>query len=463
MSEFVTSGELESLIENKDSLLVFDLRLKEKYESGHILGSVHAVCDAQAKETIMPKIPKNVKIVLIDDDGKMSSEIASMMRSFGLDAYYLKDGIGSWDKKLVTGTPSDAISPDDLWEKLESDNLYLLDVRNTDEFSDFRIPGSVNVPLDGLFDSEKIYQMPKDKEIVTICPHGNRAMLASFALARNGIKSHVLQDGLAGWSQVLNHTKAADSPVVIQIEKVGKGCLSHMVISQSDAIVIDPLFPPSKYQTIAKEYGAKIIKILDTHQHADHVSSAQQLSESTGAPIYESRYEKWDRQANMLEDGQTIPFGNSKLKVIHTPGHTPGSLCYLVDDKYVFTGDILFIESIGRPDLRDEAESFASQLYDSLHNKLLRLAPDTVVFPTHHGVNVKPVGGIYSTTIAKASQHDVLKISKDDFVKQVVAITVPRPMNYQRIIQINKGSEPLNLHEIPDLELGPNRCSISSV
>lgn len=461
MSDFVTSEELENLIQNNPSLLIFDLRLKEKYESGHVSGSVHAVCDARAKETIMPLIPKNVKIVLIDDDGKMSSEVASMMRSFGLDAHYLKDGIGSWNKKLVTGMPSDTISPDNLWEKLGSDNLYLLDVRNTDEFSDFRIPGSVNIPLDKMF--EKISDIPKDKEIVTICPHGNRAMLAAFALARNGIKSHVLQDGLAGWSQVLNHVQAADDPTIIQIEKVGKGCLSHMIISEGDAIVIDPLFPPSKYQNIAKEYGAKIIKILDTHQHADHVSSAQQLSEVTDAPMYESIYEKWDIQANMLQDGQTISFGKSQLKVIHTPGHTPGSLCYLVDDKYVFTGDILFIESIGRPDLRDEAESYALQLYDSLHNKLLKLAPDIIVFPTHHGVNVKPVDGIYSTTIAKASQHDVLKLSKEDFVKQVVAITVPRPMNYQRIIQINKGSETLNMPEIPDLELGPNRCSISSI
>ena len=123
----------------------------------------------------------------------------------------------------------------------------------------------------------------------------------------------------------------------------------------------------------------------------------------------------------------------------------------------------MFIESIGRPDLRDNAEEFALELYDSLHNKVLKLPTETIVFPTHHGTSVVPDDGIFSTTIGKTREHDVLKLSKEEFVKQVVSIAVPRPMNYQRIIQINKGSIPLTQDEIPDLELGPNRCSISGV
>ncbi|MCV0392707.1 MAG: MBL fold metallo-hydrolase [Nitrosopumilus sp.] len=457
----ITSDELYSSLQKKEPLLLFDLRLLETYSSGHIEGSVHAVCDAKSKETIMPKIPKNVKIILIDEDGSMSSEISSMMRSFGLDAYFLKDGMKGWDKELVKGHPPVTIKPEDLWNKLSDDNVFLLDVRDKDEFSDFQIPGSVNIPLPDVFISENISKIPQDKEIITICPHGNRAMIATFALARNGLQSHVLEGGLAGWSQVLNSKTVAQNPDVIQIEKVGKGCLSHMIISKGEAVVIDPLFPPKKYQEIVQQQNAKIVKILDTHQHADHVSSAQQLSELTGATMFESGHEIWDRNTNLLKDGDEILFGDSKIKVIHTPGHTPGSLCYLIDQKYVFTGDILFIESIGRPDLRDQAEEFANHLYDSLHNKILTLLPETLVFPTHHGVTVKPENGVYSTTIEKAKQHDVLQLSKDEFVKHIVSITVPRPMNYQRIIQINKGTIPLTLADIPDLELGPNRCSIA--
>ena len=458
----ITSDNLYDSLQKNDQFLVFDLRLQENYESGHIKGSVHAVCDVNTKETIMPKIPKNVKIVLVDDDGKMAAETSTMMRSFGLDAYFLEGGMKQWSKETVKGNPPSSIKPDELWEKLQDQNVFLLDVRDADEFSDFQIPKSVNIPLKDVFKSKNISKIPKDKEIITICPHGNRAMVATFALARNGIKSHVLEGGLAGWSQVLTATKAAENPTVIQVEKIGKGCLSHVIISEEEAIVIDPLFPVEKYTEIAKQQGVKITKILDTHQHADHLSAAWNLAELTDAVPYESNLEQWDRnKATLLDDKQEIKFGKSKLRVIHTPGHTPGSLCYVIDDKYVFTGDILFVESIGRPDLRDQAEEFAKYLFDSLHNKLLKLKPDTTVFPTHHGQSVTPTNGIYSTTIKKAKQHDILKLSQKEFVKQVVGVTVPRPMNYQKIIQINKGSIPLVAIEIPDLELGPNRCSIA--
>ncbi|MBM2819244.1 MAG: Beta-lactamase domain protein [Nitrosarchaeum sp.] len=458
----VTPDELYNLLQKKEPLLLFDLSSQDAYNEGHINGAVHAVCDARAKDTIMPKIPKNVKLVLVDDDGTISEETAKMMRSFGLDAHYLQGGMKNWNKDLVKGSPPTAITPDKLWKKMQDQNIFLLDVRDSDEFSDFNIPGSVNISLSDLFKFENISNIPRDKEIITICPHGNMAMVATFALARNGIKSHILEGGLAGWSQVLNTVKAAKNPTVIQVEKVGKGCLSHVIVSEDEAIVIDPLYPAEKYLEVARQEGARITKIIDTHQHADHVSAAQQLANLTGATMHESGLEIWNRSYDFLDDKQEITFGKSRLRVIHTPGHTPGSLSYVVDEKYVFTGDILFIESIGRPDLRDKAEEFAGQLYDSLHNKLLKLPSNMIVFPTHHGVSIKPVDEVFSTTIEKAKEHDILKLSKEEFVKQVVSVTIPRPMNYQKIIQINKGTIPLIQTDIPNLELGPNRCSITA-
>lgn len=448
-------------LEKNESVLLFDLRLKSNYESGHIPGAAHAVCDARAKETIMPKLPKDVKIILIDDDGSMAEEIATMMRSFGLGAYFLKGGMKNWSGKIVQGTYHDSIKPITLWDKIKTNNVFLLDVREPDEFSDFKISGSVNIPLRELFTKDISSKIPKDKEIITICPHGNRAMIATFALARNEIKSHTLEGGLAGWSQVLNYTKASANPTVYQIEKVGKGCLSYIVESNGQAIVIDPLFPPEKYQEIAAKEKFEITNVINTHQHADHVSSAKKLSEITNSAWFESGLETWDFKTNFLKDGDEISFGSSKLRTIHTPGHTPGSLSYVIDDRVVFTGDILFVESIGRPDLRDKAKEFASDLYESLHNKLLKLPPGTVVFPAHHGESVKSQNGVFSITIDEAKNHDILKLSKEDFVKEIVNLSIPRPMNYQKIIQINKGSEPLVVENIPDLELGPNRCSVS--
>ena len=456
----LSADQLDQELSQQNPLLLFDLRPKDQFENAHVKGSVHAVCDAQSKQTIMPKIPQNVKTVLISEPEEAARETAQMMRTLGLDAYYLEGGFYSWKGKTEKGQTGKTIAA----EHLESilDQVFLLDVRNEDEFSEYQIPGSVNIPLSKLFDEKTLEKIPKDKTVVTICPHGNRAMVASFALTRAGIDSQTLAEGLAGWNQILIPVTTSSEPKVIQVQKIGKGCLSHVVESNGEAIVIDPLYPFEKYIDIAKQEGFTITKVFDTHQHADHVSAARDLAKKSNAELYLSKYEGYDYDANFVEDNDVINFGNSKLRVIHTPGHTPGSLSYVVDEKYVFTGDILFVESIGRPDLRDKAEEFTEQLYNTLHEKLLPLSDNMLVFPTHHGDNAEATNGAFSTTIKKAKKLPWLDISKQEFIKKVVAITRPRPMNYRKIIAVNKGDLELMHSEIPDLEIGPNRCAVDA-
>lgn len=452
--------QLTEKLSQSKPLLLFDLRSKDQFEKSHVKGSVHAVCDVDAKEKIMSKIPQNAKIILISEPEEIARETAQMMKSFGLDAQYLKGGFSSWKGNTEKGQTGKTISAEQLESQL--DKVFLLDVRNEDEFSEYQIPGSVNISLDNLFDEKTLKHIPKDKTVVTICPHGNRAMVASFALTRAGIDSQTLAGGLAGWNQILKPIYIVQKPKVIQVQKIGKGCLSHVVESNGEAIVIDPLYPSEKYVEIAKEQGFKITKVMDTHQHADHVSAARDLASKANAELYLSKYEGYDYDANFVGDDDVIPFGKSKIKVIHTPGHTPGSLSYVVDNKYVFTGDILFVESIGRPDLRDKAEEFTEQLYNTLHEKLLNLPDNTLVFPTHHGENAKAVNDAFYATIKASKKLQWLDIPKQEFIKKVVAITRPRPMNYRKIIAVNKGELELVNSEIPDLEIGPNRCAIDA-
>ena len=238
----ISSEQLSDYLAQQVPLLLFDLREKENFEKSHIRGSVHAICNTQAKEKIMPKIPKNTKIVLISEPEDLAKETAEMMTSFGLDSYFLGGGFSSWNGELSKGLTGKIITPDELVKKLDS--VFLIDVRDSSEFSEYRIPGSTNIPLEDLFDSEIVEMIPKDKEIVTICPHGNRAMVASYALARSGVDSKTLADGLAGWNQVLKPVTVVKEPTkIIQLQKVGKGCLSHIVESDGKAIVIDPLYP----------------------------------------------------------------------------------------------------------------------------------------------------------------------------------------------------------------------------
>ncbi len=457
----ISPEQLSQDISRQKPMLVFDLRSSEQFEISHVKGSVHAVCNTQAKQTILPKIPKNTKIVLISEPEEISKQVAQMMVEFGLDACYLKGGFSAWMGNLASGKTGNSISPDELASNLEK--VFLLDVRDTDEFSEYQIPGSTNIPLDDLFNPNTLKKIPQNKEIVTICPHGSRAMIASFALARAGIYSQTLEGGLTKWNQVLKPVTVVDEPVqIIQVQKVGKGCLSHVVVSDGEAIVIDPLYPIEKYFEIAKQKGFKITKIFDTHQHADHVSSVRDLAKATGAKLYLSKYEGYDFDANFIGDQDKISFGKTNLKVVHTPGHTPGSLSYVVDGKYVFTGDILFVESIGRPDLRDKAEEFTEELYETLHEKLLRLPHYTMVFPTHHGMDVKSSDDAFYSTIQQSKNLPWLDIPKEEFVPKIIEKTLPRPMNYRKIIAVNKGELELILSDVPDLEIGPNRCAVDA-
>jgi len=452
----ITPEELTQVLQNKSNALILDIRAKENYMNGHISGAANAVCHSmQQKQVIMSKIPPNMKVILIDGDGTEAKQNATMMARFGFDAHYLKDGIKSWEGELVKSTQDTTISGDTLWESIkQNSDVFLLDVREPQEFAEFKIPGAVNIPLSQLFMPSSQTQLPKDKKIVTICSHGNRSMVATFALAQNGLESTSLVGGMSLWNQVLGATVLKENDTtIIQVEKIGP--------SNGEAVVIDPTYPTKRYIEFAQKEGLKITKVIDTHQHADHVSAAKDLAQMAGAKLYLSKLEEYRIESEKIEDGNTIQFGTKQLRVIHTPGHTPGGMSFILDDKYVFSGDILFVEGIGRPDLRDQAEEFAAKLYDTLHNKILKFGDDAKIFPTHHGEGVSPTkGGIFYTTVQNAKKLPLLDLGQAEFVSKVVSITTPRPMNYSMIIKINKGVIPIAPEQIPDLEMGPNRCSI---
>ena len=462
----VSADDLESSLQKKEGVLILDLRPKEKFMEGHIPTSASVAAESpQQKQAMLSKVPAAFKIILVDDGSGEAEQYAGAMARFGYRAYFLKGGIPEWKSGLQKSSQAPVITGDSLYSKINNNDqdIFLLDVREPMEFSEHKIPGAVNIPLGEIFMPDVQNKIPKDKKIVTICSHGNRSMVATFALAQKGIESSSLTGGMALWNQVLYDTiaKKAEDITIIQVEKVGKGCLSHIIGSGGEAAVIDPTHPASKYVEFAQKQGLKITNVIDTHQHADHVSATRELASQTGATLYYSAKEEYKIQAEKLDEGNELQIGSKKLKVVHTPGHTAGSMTYIIDNKYVFSGDILFVEGIGRPDLRDQAEQFAQELYDTLHNKILTLPTDAKIFPTHHGEGVKPTeNGIYYTTVEMAKKLPLLDLSKEEFVKKVVSITTPRPMNYGMVIKVNKGIIPPNPMMIPDLEMGPNRCNV---
>lgn len=239
------------------------------------------------------------------------------------------------------------------------------------------------------------------------------------------------------------------------IEQLYTGCLSeaaYYIESEGEAAVIDPLRDTEPYLELATRRNASIRYIFETHFHADFVSGHIDLSQSTGAPIIYGPDAKAGFEAQIATDGQTFKLGKLQIQVLHTPGHTLESSCFLLKDENgkdhaVFTGDTLFVGDVGRPDLAQNGEELttsvlAGMLYDSLHNKIVPLADDVVVYPAHGpgsscGKNLGP--NTYSTIgEEKQSNYALLADSRDAFVKAVTDGLSTPPDYFSINARINK-------------------------
>lgn len=202
------------------------------------------------------------------------------------------------------------------------------------------------------------------------------------------------------------------------------------------------------YLAFAADKGVRITHVIDTHVHADHRSGGPALALETGAAYCLHESADVALPFTPLRDGEEIELGNTRLRVLHTPGHTPESLCLVVTDLrrgtdpwFVLTGDTLFVGAVGRPDLPGNARENAGRLYDSIHAKLLSLPNDLELFPGHFSGSMCGAGmsGKPSSTLAFEKRwNPLLSYTKDEFV-EALADVPPKPAEMERILRVNQG------------------------
>jgi glyoxylase-like metal-dependent hydrolase (beta-lactamase superfamily II) len=197
-----------------------------------------------------------------------------------------------------------------------------------------------------------------------------------------------------------------------------------------------------EYLRIVDEEGYQLTHVLDTHIHGDHVSGSRMLAEKTGAKLYMHESAPVQFPFQPLRDGELFQIGNPKVKVFHTPGHTPESMSLLFDKRLITTGDTLFVGDVGRTDLYQGATPEA--LYDSVQ-RLMALDDYLGVFPSHYGNSMcgKGLSPVTSTTIGfeRRANYAVKAASREDFLRVVTEAVPPPPAEYVRVKRINAGLE----------------------
>lgn len=360
---------------------------------------------------------------------------------------------------------------------LNKEPLFILDVRNESDAADWQIEGEsielINIPYFDLLEGvdAALEQLPEDKDVLVVCAkEGSSKFVAEQLVEADRSRVYYLEGGMKAWSEHLEPVligKLQDGGSLYQFVRIGKGCLSYMVVSAGEAAVIDAARMTDVYSAFAAEQGAAIKYALDTHLHADHISGGRKLAEQTGGtywlPPKDAEEVTFDYE--QLEEGKVVTVGNTKIEIqpVYSPGHTIGSTSFIIDNRYLLTGDILFVESIGRPDLAGKAEDWVGDLYTTLHDRYKSLPDELIVLPAHFGkITELGEGGAVSARLGDLYERNPgLQITAEADFRRMVTENLPQhPNSYQEIRQTNMGKIHPDEEQQREMEIGPNRCAV---
>jgi len=367
------------------------------------------------------------------------------------------------------------ISAQELKRKLDAGQVgFLFDLRNEDEFKAWRIEGRsdfpvLNIPQEAFVGEEELHleKFPKDRQIITVCAHGDAARYAADQLRGFGLSAAGLEGGMDAWSEFYEARRAADDPIIYQVYRVARGCISYLIASGKEAVVIDAARHTDRIEELAASLKVRIVGVFDTHLHADHISGGPALAEKAGAPY---RLHPDDAGGAALRfvplaDGQSFTLGACVIDVIHSPGHTPGSTSLLVNGTYLFTGDTIMKTAIGRPDLGGMAGAWSAMLHDTLFRRFKHLDDAVIVLPSHAASSrEQDERGVNHTTLGAARRELDLYQLRDEaaFTARVSTSLPENPQQYQQIRQVNLGALRHDEPKLKELEIGKNLCGMAA-
>jgi len=367
------------------------------------------------------------------------------------------------------------------WVTQPGHAFTLLDVRNNEELGRFKVEGPylskmINIPYFEFIELEDEsvakLEVPKDESIRILCAKEGSAKYVGEILVNNGWTDvRYLAGGIKTWGNMLAPKLVASENgyKLYQIIRPGKASCSYGLIFKDEMVVFDPSRNIDFYRQFAAENSCRLIKTFETHLQADYISGSPQLSSSTGAQIVghagDFQGAAFAYKAVSDQEGFHFSKGGPEIKAIHMPGHTPGSTSYLIDNKFMVTGDTVFILSIGRPDLGGMVDEWSKLLFNTLKTKIAELNEDLVILPGHYiewseanpdQMFVDTLGSI------KQKNADIYGIDEEaaftNFIKDNMR---QQPPEYAQIRKVNAGLLDVDAEAQEIMDLGKNECAAS--
>jgi glyoxylase-like metal-dependent hydrolase (beta-lactamase superfamily II) len=309
--------------------------------------------------------------------------------------------------------------------------------------------------------------------VIVFCAHGNDSKFVAYHLNRLGADARSLAGGMAEW-MMLSVPRMLPPPATLdylmQFDRVGKGALSYVLISSGEAIIIDPPRDTRAHLQFIGEKQAKLVAVADTHVHADFISGGAALARQWEVPYYlhpaDSVY-PYDNSPGRIDfepvsEGSTIRIGRSSICARHTPGHSPGSVSYTLGEDAGFTGDFLFISSVGRPDLADKTAEWSALLWKSIQAVKSEWAANIMIYPGHYTSDTarRTNGSIGERFQNLYHVNPFLRMTKEEFLKGITQKPLAVPEAYRILKAVNVGLVAVGEREAEVLEFGKNECAV---
>ena len=371
------------------------------------------------------------------------------------------------------------------WLTEKEEDLVVLDVRSENAFSRFHIESPYPFELHNVSyydfmeaEEESVARVPADRRIRIVCAKEGSAKYVAEILEKNGFTDvGYLSGGFKSWGNMLVPkliTKLITDKngyQLYQFIRPAKASCSYGLLHNNEMILFDPSRNIDFYLAFAAEKGCTITKTFETHLQADYISGSRIIAERTGATFYGNQGDFGDSNNpyTPVVDGETHRFSDSAsspaVNVLFTPGHTPGSTSYIINDRYMISGDTVFISSVGRPDLGGQAAAWAILLYNSI-SMIKQLNPELTVLPGHY-MNWEEANDdlIFTTSLGEAIERNkaIYSIASEEAFIQFIRDNMrAQPEEYAVIRLLNANKEQVNSERAEELDIGKNECAATA-